>query len=174
MANLLLEQVDYKIEETPRGTWKRYVYPSGGRYAEFTSRATIFGLAFLHYTVGICPETGKRKTAKGFIALGRKAMGVIAIGQFAAGLVTFAQFGIGLLLGMGQFMAAPVAIGQLALALYFGLGQLATGDTAIGQLAYGRMVLAQYGVGEHVWSMRRADPEAVEFFRSLFSKVLPG
>ena len=85
MANLLLEQVDYKIEETPRGTWKRYVYPSGGCYAEFTSRATIFGLAFLHYTVGICPETGKRKTAKGFIALGRKAMGVIAIGQFAAG-----------------------------------------------------------------------------------------
>jgi hypothetical protein len=174
MTNLLLDQVDYKIEETPRGTWKRYVYPSGGRYAEFTSRTTIFGLAFLHYTVGICPETGKRKTAKGFIALGRKAMGVIAIGQFAAGLVTFAQFGIGLLLGLGQFIAAPVAIGQLALALYFGLGQLATGDTAIGQLAYGRMVLAQMGMGEHVWSMRRADPEAVEFFRSLLSKVLPG
>ena len=172
MTNLLLEQVDYKIEETPRGTWKRYVYPTGARFAEFTSRATVFGLPFLHYTVGICPETGKRKTAKGFIAFGRKATGVIAIGRFAFGLITFAQFGVGILLSLCQFGAGTYAAGQLALGVMFGSGQAATGITAIGQLAWGRMVLAQLGIGEHVWSMKRHDPEAVAFFRSILSKHL--
>jgi hypothetical protein len=59
------------------------------------------------------------------------------------------------------------AAGQVAIAAFLGLGQLATGYIAIGQLALGRYVLAQAGFGEFVWSVKRADPQAIEFFKSL-------
>jgi hypothetical protein len=60
-----------------------------------------------------------------------------------------------------------VAFGQAAIALIFGLGQLATGYVAIGQFAIGTYVLAQMGFGEFVLSMKRADTEAIEFFKAL-------
>ena len=54
----------------------------------------------------------------------------------------------------------------------FGLGQFATGQIAIGQFAYGKYVLAQLGFGEYVWSMKRADPDAVEFFKALLGRFV--
>jgi hypothetical protein len=54
----------------------------------------------------------------------------------------------------------------------FGLGQFATGQIAIGQFAYGKYVLAQLGYGDYVWSMKRADPEAVEFFKTLLARFI--
>ncbi len=47
------------------------------------------------------------------------------------------------------------------------------GEIAIGQVALGKYVLAQIGFGEHVWSMNRADPEAVAFFKSFLSRFTP-
>jgi hypothetical protein len=167
LSNLLLQQVDYRTEQTPRGTWRRYLYPTGASYAEFRSHATVFGMPFIHYTSGVCPETGRRKTAKGFLAVGRVAVGVIALGQAAFGVVAVGQAGLGLLLGLGQAASGVVAIGQLALGGLFGIGQLATGAVAIGQLGLGQYVLAQVGFGEHTWTMETADPAAVEFFRAL-------
>jgi hypothetical protein len=38
----------------------------------------------------------------------------------------------------------------------------------------GRYVLGQIGFGEHVWSTKYADPEAVEYFKSLFEKLIEG
>jgi hypothetical protein len=54
----------------------------------------------------------------------------------------------------------------------FGLGQIATGEIAIGQLAYGNYVLAQVGYGDYVWSVKRADPGAVKFFKSLLARFI--
>ena len=65
-----------------------------------------------------------------------------------------------------------IAVGQVAIGLRFGLGQLATGLTAIGQLGIGRHVLAQIGFGDYVWSTKRADPEAVEYFKSLLARII--
>jgi hypothetical protein len=73
----------------------------------------------------------------------------------------------GLIFGLGQLSTGLAAAGQVALAAFLGLGQLATGYIAIGQLALGRYVLAQAGFGEFVWSVKRADPQAIEFFKSL-------
>jgi hypothetical protein len=171
MKNLLLESVEYQVEETPRGVWKRFVYPSGEYYAEFLSYTTLFGLPLLHYTRGRCPETGRRKVAKGFIAIGRMAVGVIALGQASAGIVAFGQASLGLLFCMAQAGAGLTALGQVAIGVYFGAGQLATGMTAIGQLALGRYVLAQVGFGQHRWTPGHADPDAVEHFRSLWNWV---
>jgi len=123
-ANLLLEEIEYKIDETNFGVWRRFVYPTGELFEEFKSHQRIMGWPLLHYTRGKCPETGKRIIAKGVIAIGRLAIGLV-----------------------------------------FGLGQFTTGYAAIGQLGFGRFVLAQFGIGQHVWDTRAADPIAQQFFR---------
>jgi hypothetical protein len=165
--NLLLENVEYKIEKTKWGTWRRFMYPNGDLFEEFVSFARYFGLPLLHYTRGKCPETGKRIVAKGIIAIGRLAVGGLAIGHASAGLLAIGQLAIGLMFGLGQAATGVYAVGQLALAVVFGLGQFATGQVAIGQFAMGKYVLAQLGIGEYVWDMRGTSNEAKEFFKLL-------
>lgn len=163
--NLLLQQIDYQWEETPLGTWRRYVYPNGARFEEFKSHGYFGPMPILHYTYGKCPETGKRIVAHGFIAIGRLARGVIAIGHASVGIIAIGQLAIGLGLGLGQAATGIIAVGQLGLGAYFGLGQIVTGHIAIGQIALGGYVLAQIGFGTHVWdTMRDADAAAKEFF----------
>jgi hypothetical protein len=167
MRNVLLENPDYKIEQTATGVWRHYGYENGTSFHEFKSNATFMGLPMIHYTYGKCPETGRRVCAKGVIAIGRIAAGIIAMGQASFGLVAIGQLAIGLIFGLGQLSTGLAAIGQAAIGVYFGLGQLATGYIAIGQLAIGKYVLAQMGLGEFVLSMTRKDPQAIEFFKAL-------
>ena len=169
MQNMLLEEVKYKVVETRSGTWRRHMSPAGMSYAEFKSKATFLGLPLLHYTSGLCPETGRHTVARGVVAVGRLACGVLAVGHASFGLIAVGQLAVGLLFGLGQAATGLAAIGQAALGVVFGLGQLATGSIAIGQFAFGRLVLAQKGVGAHVWCMGRADPEAVAFFKHLLA-----
>lgn len=169
--NLLLDDVEYKIERTARGVWKRYLYPDGRGYAEFTSHARFGEWPMIHYTSGISPETGRRKVARGVIAVGRVAVGGLAVGQAAFGLLAIGQLGVGLLFGLGQAAAGYYGIGQLALALEFGVGQLAAGATAIGQLGVGEYVLAQIGFGVHVWDQESVDPEARRYFVELWDRL---
>ncbi len=172
VKNLLLENVEYKIVTTNFGIWRRFLYPNGAYFAEFKSNANFLGLPLLHYTRGKCPETGRRVIAKGVVAIGRLAMGILAIGQASFGLIAIGQLGVGLILGLGQGATGLYAVGQAAIGLMFGLGQFATGEIAIGQLAYGKYVLAQVGYGDYVWSMKRADPEAIKFFKSLLTRFI--
>ena len=162
--NLLLGPVEYKVDVTPRGTWRRFLYPNGQLFEEYKSHGTLLGLPLVHYTRGISPETGKRVCAKGFIAVGRLAIGFLAIGHASAGVVAIGQASLGLLFGLGQATTGIVAIGQLAVGALFGLGQLSTGLVAIAQFGFGEFVLAQIGIGQHVWDMRGADPLARQFF----------
>ncbi len=166
MPNTFLEKIEYKIEETAMGTWMRYGYENGTSFHEFKSHIGWMGLPLIHYTYGRNPETGRRVTAKGVIAVGRVACGIIAIGQVSIGLLAIGQFAIGILFGLGQLSIGLAAIGQAAIGVYFGLGQLATGQVAIGQLAFGKYVLAQVGFGENVLSITRRDELATEFFRT--------
>ncbi len=167
---MLLEKVEYKVERTYFGTWRRYVYETGARFAEFKSHDSMLGLPFIHYTAGICPETGKRLVAKGVIAVGRKAVGFVAVGQAAVGLLALGQLAVGAV-AVGQASFGVAVIGQLAIAILFGLGQMTTGYVAIGQFALGHYALGQFGAGDHVWSTGRTDPEAVEFFSCFLGKL---
>ena len=167
VPNILLEEIEYKIDQTSFGTWRRYGYIDGTSYHEFTSHTKILGLPLVHYTWGRNPETGRRKCAKGIIAVGRFACGVIAIGQVCGGLVAIGQLAIGIILGLGQLTTGVWAVGQVAIGLVFGLGQFATGYAAIGQFAFGRYVLAQFGSGQFICTMQRTDWEAIEFFKHL-------
>src|SRR4051794_21757047 len=119
MHNLLLQHVEYKTEETRLGVWRRFLYPGGDLFEEFTSHRRLLGLPLLHYTRGKCPQTGKLVVAKGIVAVGRLAVGVVAVGQAAAGFL---------------------AVGQLALSPVLGIGQAATGLVAVGQLAVGALL----------------------------------
>jgi len=167
MPNILLEETEYKIDRTSFGTWRRYGYIDGSGYHEFTSHSKLFGLSLVHYTWGRNPETGRRKCARGIIAVGRFACGVIAIGQFSIGVVAIGHMSIGILLGLGQLATGIWAVGQMAIGFVFGLGQFATGYVAIGKFAYGKYVLAQLGSGKFIWTMNRSDWQAVEFFKHL-------
>jgi hypothetical protein len=167
MKNELLEQVEYKVIETGFGVWKSFGYVTGLSYHEFTSHAKVGTLPLVHYTYGRCPETGRRKVAKGVIAVGRIACGIIAIGQLAIGLVPIGQAAFGLVVGIGQISTGLFAAGQAAIGFYFGLGQFATGYIAIGQFAVGVYALGQLGFGKYVWSLSRADEAAKEFFHTL-------
>jgi len=139
MENLLLSKIDYQVTKTDSGTWKRFLYTSGQRYVEFVSDARIGSLPLIHIAYGRSPETGKIPTAKGIIAIGRKACGVIALGQGAVGV-----------LAIGQAAFGVVAIGQLAVSALFGLGQAAIGVVAIGQFSAGLFSLGQFAAG--LWS----------------------
>ena len=167
MGNRLLEEIQYKIDQTKFGTWRRYGYDNGTNYEEFKSHATVLGLPLVHYTYGRNPETGGRIVAKGVIAVGRFAYGIVAIGHVSVGLLAIGQLAVGIGLGLGQFSTGVLAVGQAALGGWFGLGQFATGYIAIGQVAWGQYVLAQVGKGEFVLSMKRWDPEALKLFKSL-------
>ncbi|MEW6647752.1 MAG: hypothetical protein AB1450_11165 [Pseudomonadota bacterium] len=170
MQNLLLQPVDFQVEKTAWGTWRRHLSAQGSYYAEFASHAELLGWPLLHYTRGINPQTGRRTTARGVIAVGRVAVGGIALGQAAFGLCAIGQAGLGLLFGLGQAASGWYALGQLALGVEFGIGQLATGYTAVGQLALGEYVLAQLGIGSHLWTPEQSDPAAVAHFTALWEK----
>jgi len=128
---------------------------------EWRTGAEILGWPLIHVAVGRDAETGKLLVAKG----------IVAVGQFGIGVITIAQFGIGILFAFGQFTGGLFAIGQFAAGVCFGLGQFASGMTAIGQVAIGKYVLAQIGWGEHVWSVKTKDPQAMEYFRNLWDSV---
>jgi hypothetical protein len=99
-------------------------------------------------------------------------MGILAMGHASFGVIAIGQLGLGPLFGLGQGSIGLYAIGQVALGLMFGLGQFATGEIAIGQVCYGKYVLAQFGCGNYIWSQKRADPEAVAFFKSLLARFI--
>jgi len=168
--NLLLEDINYVYQETPNGTWRRFVYPSGARFAEYRSKRTWGNLPLVHYTFGRCPETGKRITARGVIAVGRFAHGMVAIGQVSLGIIAIGQLSFGVLFCMAQAAFGPFALGQAAIGLIVGVGQFATGQIAVGQVAYGSYVLAQLGWGSHVIDSRMVDPGAKDFFLGLIGR----
>jgi len=71
---------------------------------EYKSRATLFGLPWLHVSFKYRPNR-----------VPVVAKGVIAVGQFGAGIVNISQFGVGVF-SLGQFTVAYYALAQFAVA----------------------------------------------------------
>ena len=139
-------------------------YPSRpdwrGFGVDWRTKASLGGYPLVHVAFGR-DASGRRRVARG----------VVAVGQWAVGVVTIAQFGIAYVIGVGQFVLGPIVVAQFALALVLGLGQFATGVIAIGQVAAGWYVFALWGAGHHVWTATVQDPQAVAFFRRLGDAV---
>lgn len=127
---------------------------------EWKSDKRLFGIPLVHVAFGR-DARGKRRVAKGFIA----------VGQFAVGLVTIAQFGIGVLFGFGQFILGLTVVAQFAAALVIGIGQFASGIVTVGQLVVGIYGLCQAGWAKYMWSYNRVDMEAVALYCTIAGRV---
>lgn len=90
-------------------------------------------------------------------------LGLIALGGLGAGVVGIGGMGVGIF-AFGGGAIGVVAVGGGAFGI-IAIGGGAVGYIAIGGGAAGYYVLAaQQGFGKYVFSARRQDPEAVEFF----------
>lgn len=133
-------------------------YGFGGMFNyEYRSEATLFGLPLVHIVRGrqFDPATGKRRVAKGIIAIGPIAMGGLAMGGLSVGVVALGGVSLGI-----------VALGGLAV----GLG-LAVGGGAIGFIAFGGGAIGYYAIGGgafgvHAWGGNAQDPNVPEFLRN--------
>src|SRR5436190_10475131 len=126
-----LESITGMFEKLPANLQRAFGY-------EYRSKTEIFGLPLVHIAMGVDLRTGKKRVAKGIIAIGDMAkgvfafgglamgvfafgglsIGVISLGGFALGLVTFGGFALGLLFAYGGFAIAPIALGGMALGYY--------------------------------------------------------
>ena len=79
-------------------------YVTGVWGFEYKSKATLFGLPWLHVSFKYRP--GRRPVP---------AKGIVAIGQFACGIFTLSQFGVGVV-SVSQFTIAGYALAQFAVA----------------------------------------------------------
>ncbi|NQT26333.1 zinc ribbon domain-containing protein [candidate division KSB1 bacterium] len=127
---------------------------------EWKSERTIFGYPLVHIAYGR-DELGRKRVAKG----------VIAIGQYGLGVITIAQFGVGILFGFGQFMLGLIALGQVAFAPFFAAGQIAIGYAAIGQVVLAEYGICQIGWATHLWSGYIKDPDALSYFQDLWQVI---
>ncbi|HHS13104.1 MAG TPA: hypothetical protein ENN03_04975 [bacterium] len=130
----------------------RSIWPGSHAEAADNSSVSFFGLPLVHIAFGK-DEQGRRRIAKG----------IIAIGQFGIGLITIAQVGIGVIFGFGQVIFGLTAVAQVAVAVIIGIGQLAAGYVAAGQLVLAYYGLGQAGLAVHGWFIDRQDMEVARF-----------
>jgi hypothetical protein len=131
---------------------------------EYRSQAMLFGLPLVHIAYGIDTETGRKRIAKGIIAIGDVAVGMLALGGAAFGIIALGGCALGLLSLGGVALGLILAIGGCA------LGGMALGGVAIGGVAFGGMAVGYFAIGGGTWGVHALggnahDPEALEFFR---------
>jgi tRNA A-37 threonylcarbamoyl transferase component Bud32 len=130
---------------------------------DYRSKIAIFGWPLVHIATGIDPMTGRKRIAKGIIAIGDVAIGGLAfggcafggfaIGGVAIGLISFGGMAIGLLLALGGGAIGGLAVGGGA------LGVIAVGGGAVGYYATGGGAWGAHPLGGNA-----QDPVAREFF----------
>jgi hypothetical protein len=127
--------------------------PFGYGY-EYRSKETLFGWPLVHIATGIDPSTGRKRIAKGIIAIGDVAIGGVAIGGCAMGGFALGGLALGLVTLGGMSIALLLAVGG---------GAISTG-VAIGGGALGYYALGGGAIGPHALGSNWQDPDAVEFF----------
>jgi predicted Ser/Thr protein kinase len=130
---------------------------------EYRSKASLFGLPLVHVTSGIDMATGKRRVAKGIIAIGDLAKGFIACGTVAVGVFAFGAVSIGVVacggFAFGLCSFAGIGVALLMSFAGFSLAPIALGGFACGYYAWGGAVL-----GVHPYGSNAADAVARRFF----------
>ncbi len=130
---------------------------------EYRSEQEYFGLPLVHVAYGYDPVTGRKRVAKGIIAIGDISIGVVSLGGVAFGGLTLGGCSLGLLSLGGLAIGVLLAIGGCA------IGGIALGGGAVGLVALGGGAFGYYAMGGgaggvHVLDAVTRDPEAVEFF----------
>jgi parallel beta-helix repeat protein len=152
---LLTQAATGETKPTPPATWQG---------VDYRSQRTFLGWPLLHVASGNDPLTGKRRVAKGWLAVGDVAHGFLAFGGMATGVFAFGGIAIGLL-GYGGLALGLVAFGGLAAGLLLAIGGLAVGGIAVGGMAIGYFAHGGGAIGPHCYSPMAHDPAAVKFFQ---------
>jgi hypothetical protein len=138
---------------------------------EYRSRATLFGWPLLHIATGVDPATGRKRSAKGIIAVGTAPRGFIAFGDFAVGVMACGIFGFGLIsisvVGIGVVACASVAIG-----LWLAMGGVAMAPIALGGAAFGYYANGAIAWGTHAIGPNVYDPVADAFFKPHAARIM--
>ncbi len=144
------------------------------RYAgvDYRSRRTLFGLPLLHVATGIDPTTGRKRIARGIIAVGDVAQGVIALGGAAMGGIAFGGIAAGGL-AIGGFSLALLAVGGFAAGLVAAAGGFTLAPISLGEVATGYFARGGMAYGVHTISARHVDPVAQQFFEPWSTTFLP-
>ncbi|HOX59561.1 MAG TPA: protein kinase [Verrucomicrobiota bacterium] len=161
-ASILKTQVE-TIASTPSTGTPAAALPRMYRGVDYRSKATLFGLPLLHVADGIDPATGKRRVAKGIIAIGGIAKGVLAIGSVAMGGFAFGGITLGVFT-FGGLALGLLSTGGLAVGLIAALGGLAVAPIALGGGAVGYFAFGGAAFGVHPWSSLGRDAAAEAFF----------
>jgi predicted Ser/Thr protein kinase len=138
---------------------------------EYKSKRTLFGLPLIHITGGVDPATGKRRRAKGIIAIGETAKGFVAMGGVAVGVFAFGGLALGLV-PVGGFALGLFSIGGFAIGLLAAYGGVAIAPIAMGGLAIGYYALGGGGWGVHMLTNKVQDAAAKELNKHFRGPVL--
>jgi predicted Ser/Thr protein kinase len=130
---------------------------------EYRSRATLLGWPLLHVALGVNPATGRRRQARGIIAVGTAPRGVIAFGDVAVGVIACGIFGYGLV-SLSVVAVGVIAWGSVAAGLLFAMGGVAVAPVALGGAAFGWYANGAIAWGRHALSPQAYDPLADRLF----------
>ena len=129
--------------ESQRAFTPKFSMPACYTGYEYKSETELFGLPLIHVALGIDPQTGAPRIARGIIAIGNIAIGGFALGGVALGGLTFGGISLGLLSIGGAAIGVFIALGGLALS-----GGLAVGGAALSLMyAIGGLALAPHYIG---------------------------
>ena len=115
---------------------------------EYRSKRTVFGWPLLHVAYGMDPRTGKKRVARGIVAVGDSAVGLIAFGGVARGGFAFGGLAIGVV-AFGGFAAGLFSLGGFAIGLLIAYGGFAFGGVAFGGCAIGYLAMGGAAFGIH-------------------------
>jgi hypothetical protein len=131
---------------------------------EYRSKTTLFGWPLLHVATGVDPATGRKRSARGIIAVGTAPRGVIAFGDVAVGVIACGIFGYGLI-SISVVAVGVIACGSVAVGLFLGMGGVALAPIALGGAAFGYYANGAVAWGSHALSPHFQDAQAAAFFQ---------
>lgn len=139
---------------------------------EYRSKAGVFGLPWLHVAIGVNPATGRKRSAKGIIALGSAPRGIIAFGDTAVGVIACGIFGYGVV-SLSVVAVGVFALGSVAVGLWLAIGGVAMAPVTMGGAVYGYYASGQIAWGKHALGPGLSDPLAEKFFSPWAAKLVP-
>ena len=140
---------------------------------EYRSKTTLFGWPLVHVATGVDPTTGRKRSAKGIIAVGTAPRGVIAFGDVAVGVIACGIFCYGPI-AIGVVSVGVLAVGSVAVGLLAAMGGAALAPVAIGGAAFGYYANGALVWGQHAISPGVTDPLADKFFNPWLAQSTRG
>ena len=137
---------------------------------EYRSKTTLFGWPLLHVAAGVDPTTGRKRSARGIIAVGTAPRGFIAFGDVAVGVIACGIFGYGVV-SFSVVAVGIVACGSVAVGLALALGGVAIAPIALGGAAFGWYANGAIVWGKHAIGPGAYDPLADAFFNPLSARL---